>query len=160
MIENYGAICLNENKILKIKKSHEKYVDNEKRFIKLKNTGTSAWPKGSQVSCLGDKSTLNVLLSQIPIGQIFPNKEIDLEIDFDIPKKIKAGTYFCYLKLYDSSNKIFFGDEICFTIILEERNYYHEYLQMKGEYLNKMKNMGEFFDLPIEIISHKALITA
>ena len=31
---------------------------------------------------------------------------------------------------------------------------------MKGEYLNKMKNMGEFFDLPIEIISHKALITA
>ena len=148
----YSSQCLNDGMDLNY------FIDSKENLTKtitLKNNGSISWPKPCFLGCLKEKSTISCLT--IPIAsKMNPDGEINIEIKFDSEdKKTMPGNYLCYLQLYHTSSKKYFGEEFCVCVNVNEPEHVLKYNQMtpkeKKKYNNFVKNMRESYQISAEL---------
>lgn len=159
--ENYSAQCISIDTSVRLQLGRDFNPDNVRKLIRLKNTGVLPWPKPSFLSCIQDKST--IFCPTAPISaKIGPNDEINVEVKLSIPQDIKPGNYVTYLRLYHSSSKNYFGDEICIPVTIVERDHLADFNRMnerdKSHYKNLVGQMRQLYGIAPEAIPDNVLL--
>ena len=139
--------------------------ENPKIVISLKNDGLVSWPKPCFLGSLKEKSSIDC--RTIPVAaNINPTGEINLEIKFNFPedKQVKPGNYICFVQLYYSSSKIYFGEEICIFVNVLEPEYMSKYNEMnareKKKFSSLVKEMRENYQIGEEVYPDSRILKA
>jgi len=159
---SYSSECLNVD----MEVNHElESSEIPKILLTLKNNGSISWPKPCFLGCLKEKSTITCLT--IPVAsKMNPNSEINLEVKISLPEgdNLKVGKYLCYLQLYHSSSKNYFGEEFCVVVYIKDPEYLSIYNKMSKKeqtnYTKMIKSMRDSYQISPDVIDTKAILKA
>ena len=119
-----------------------------KTVLKLKNTGKVSWPNPCYLKCIENQSQIHGETIKIT-NVVEPQKEIEIDVVFDLTKVNTNGTYISKWQL-QNMNRAFFGQIFTFDI----KCIYDEKLKIKEEYVEKVEKKQKkeikgipFFDI-------------
>ena len=111
--EDINFSCL--NKILSF--TFNKQIESARINLKLKNTGTKTWPKGSCLHC--DKNISSLLCEDVYLKSLRPNNETINSLYFERINGLETGDYSFNLR-FKCGEKCF-GELVCIKIKIIDR---------------------------------------
>jgi hypothetical protein len=163
---NYFVTCITTDLKFEVNWGQK---DEMRKMIKLKNSGETAWPKPSFVTCLKEKSTITFPTVPI-IAKILPQTETNVELIFNF-QDLQPGTYQSVFSLYHAGSKTNFGDAVTIQVTVfpkkeevKPHDYYQDYINLKPaeqvRIKNLLKQMRESYNISSSVISDEDIIRA